>query len=208
MLMEKADFRLPRTKVGQKTFDKIIRTGKKLFANNGFQATSVNDIIAKSKVAAGTFYIYFDNKLALYLYLLEQYKTSIRKASSNAVAGLTSRRAIEREGLKAFIQYVRRDPLAYKVVWESLFVDFQIFKDYYESFAASYVFHLKQFVENGEIRDDVDLETIAYVLMGVSNFVGLQILFRDQADEKAVDHVVDEAMKLLDAGLFRNPTNR
>jgi len=206
--MEKADFRLPRTKVGQKTFDKIIRTGKKLFANNGFQATSVNDIIAKSKVAAGTFYIYFDNKLALYLYLLEQYKTSIRKASSNAVAGLTSRRAIEREGLKAFIQYVRRDPLAYKVVWESLFVDFQIFKDYYESFAASYVFHLKQFVENGEIRDDVDLETIAYVLMGVSNFVGLQILFRDQADEKAVDHVVDEAMKLLDAGLFRNPTNR
>ncbi|MDP3131163.1 MAG: TetR/AcrR family transcriptional regulator, partial [Bacillota bacterium] len=154
------------------------------------------------------FYIYFDNKLALYLYLLEQYKTSIRKASSNAVAGLTSRRAIEREGLKAFIQYVRRDPLAYKVVWESLFVDFKIFKDYYESFASSYVFHLKQFVENGEIRDDVDLETIAYVLMGVSNFVGLQILFRDQADEKAVDHVVDEAMKLLDAGLFRNPTNR
>jgi len=116
--MDKADFRLPRTKVGQKTFDKIIRTGKKLFANNGFQATSVNDIIAKSKVAAGTFYIYFDNKLALYLYLLDQYKTSIRKASSSAVAGLTSRRAIEREGLKAFIQYVRRDPLAYKVVWE------------------------------------------------------------------------------------------
>jgi len=205
--MDKADFRLPRTKVGQKTFDKIIRTGKKLFANNGFQATSVNDIIAKSKVAAGTFYIYFDNKLALYLYLLDQYKTSIRKASSSAVAGLTSRRAIEREGLKAFIQYVRRDPLAYKVVWESLFVDFKIFKEYYESFAASYVYHLKKYVAAGEIRDDVDLETIAYVLMGVSNFVGLQILFRETADEQAVDHVVDEAMKLLDAGLFRNPTN-
>ncbi len=204
--MDKADFRLPRTKVGQKTFDKIIRTGKKLFANNGFQATSVNDIIAKSKVAAGTFYIYFDNKLALYLYLLDQYKTSIRKASSNAVAGLSSRREIEREGLKAFIQYVRRDPLAYKVVWESLFVDFQIFKEYYESFASSYVYHLKKYVAAGEIRDDVDLETIAYVLMGVSNFVGLQILFRDQAEEADVDHVVDEAMKLLDAGLFRNPT--
>lgn len=201
--MDKADFRLPRTKVGQKTFDKIIRTGRKLFANNGFQATSVNDIIAKSKVAAGTFYIYFDNKLALYLYLLEQYKTSIRKASANAIAGLTTRREIEREGLKAFIQYVRRDPLAYKVVWESLFVDFKIFKDYYESFAASYVYHLKKHVDGGEIRGDVDLETVAYVLMGVSNFVGLQILFRAEAEEAEVDRVVDEAMKLLDTGLFQ-----
>lgn len=201
--MDKADYRLPRTKVGQKTFDKIIRTGRKLFANNGFQATSVNDIIAKSKVAAGTFYIYFDNKLALYLYLLDQYKTSIRKASANAIVGLTSRRDIEREGLKAFIQYVRRDPLAYKVVWESLFVDFKIFKDYYESFAASYVYHLGKHVESGEIRGDVDLETVAYVLMGVSNFVGLQILFREEAEEAEVDRVVDEAMKLLDAGLFQ-----
>jgi len=203
MPVDKADFRLPRTKVGQKTFDKIIRTGRKLFANNGFQATSVNDIIAKSKVAAGTFYIYFDNKLALYLYLLEQYKTSIRKASANAIVGLTTRREIEREGLKAFIQYVRRDPLAYKVVWESLFVDFKIFRDYYESFAASYVYHLKKFADNGEIRGDVDLETVAYVLMGVSNFVGLQILFRNEAEEAEVDRVVDEAMKLLDTGLFQ-----
>ncbi len=200
--MDKADYRLPRTKVGQKTFDKIIKTGRKLFANNGFQATSVNDIIAKSKVAAGTFYIYFDNKLALYLYLLDMYKASIRKASSNAVAGLVTRREIEREGLKAFIEYVRRDPLAYKVVWESLFVDFKIFKEYYESFAASYIFHLKKFIASGEVRADIDPETVAFVLMGISNFVGLQILFRDEIDDHEIDRVVDEAMKLLDGGLF------
>lgn len=203
--MDKAEYRLPRTKVGQKTFDRIIRTGKRLFANNGFQATSVNDIIAKSKVAAGTFYIYFDNKLALYLYLLNQYRISIRKASSEAVQGLVTRREIEREGLKAFIRYVRSDPLAYKVVWESLFVDFRIFREYYESFAESYVFHLRKFTACGEVRDDVDLETVAYILMGVSNFVGLQILFRAEATEADVDRVVDEAMKVLDAGIFRKP---
>ncbi len=28
--MDKAGYRLPRTKVGQKTFDKIIKTGRKL----------------------------------------------------------------------------------------------------------------------------------------------------------------------------------
>lgn len=200
--MNNASYRLPKTKTGQKTFDKIIRAGKKLFAANGFQATSINDIIAKARVAAGTFYIYFDNKLALYLYLLDLYRNSIRKASSNAIVGLTSRLEMEREGLKAFIKFVKQDPLAYKLVWESLFVDFSIFKEYYMQFSESYVYHLRKYVELGEVRNDIDVETVSYVLMGISNFVGLQILFRDTVTDQEVDFVVDEAMKFLEAGLF------
>lgn len=200
--MNNVSYRLPKTKTGQKTFDKIIRAGKKLFAANGFQATSINDIIAKARVAAGTFYIYFDNKLALYLHLLDLYRISIRKASSNAIVGLTSRLEMEREGLKAFIKFVKQDPLAYKLVWESLFVDFDIFKEYYKEFSESYVYHLNKFVAMGEIRNDIDIETVSYVLMGISNFVGLQILFRDTVTDQEIDHVVDEAMKLLEAGLF------
>jgi len=200
--MSENTYRLPKTKVGEKTFHKIIRTGKKLFANNGYHSTSINDIIAKSKVAAGTFYIYFDNKLALYLYLLDEYRVSIRQASSKAIEGLKTRVEIERAGLKAFIDYVRRDPLAYKVVWESLFVDPVIFKEYYESFSAAYVHKLKHFVEIGEVRSDINLETVSYVLMGISNFVGLQILFRDKVVEADIDFVVDESMKILHDGLF------
>ncbi|MDD3122696.1 MAG: TetR/AcrR family transcriptional regulator [Candidatus Izemoplasmatales bacterium] len=201
--MKPDTYRLPKTKVGEKTFNKIIRTGKKLFSNNGYHSTSINDIIAKAKVAAGTFYIYFDNKLALYLYLLDEYRLSIRQASSVAIEGLTTRVDIERAGLKSFIQYVKKDPLAYKVIWESLFVDPVIFKEYYESFSASYVFHLKRFVDFGEVRNDIDLETVSYVLMGISNFVGLQILFRDKVTEAEVDFVVDESMKILHNGLFK-----
>jgi len=195
-------YRLPKTKVGEKTFMKIIRTGKKLFSKDGYQATSINDIIAKSKVAAGTFYIYFDNKLALYLYLLNEYRLNIRQASSKAILGLTKRYDIERAGLRAFIEYVHKDPLAYKVIWESLFVDPEIFREYYQSFAAAYVYHLKKHVESNEVRGDVDLETVAYVLMGISNFVGLQILFNKNATDKDIDYVVDESMKILYEGIF------
>jgi AcrR family transcriptional regulator len=204
--MDISDYRIPKTKVGQKTFDRIIRAGKKLFAESGFQATSINDIIAKAKVAAGTFYIYFDNKLALYLYLMDYYRVTIRQASVEATHGLRTRREMEREGLKAFINYVRKDPLAYKIIWESLFVDYAIFKEYYQSFAQSYIYHLKHFVTTGELRDDLDIETVSYVLMGIANFVGLQILFQDKVEDAEVDRVVDEAMKILDHGLFRHST--
>ncbi len=200
--MGKHDYRLPKTKVGERSFKKIIKAGKVLFAKDGFQSTSINDIIAKSKVAAGTFYIYFDNKLALYMYLLDEYRVNIRKAAAEATAESHNRYEAEKAGLRAFIKYVKKDPLAYKIIWESLFVDPAIFKEYYSSFAKSYIFHLKKSVDRGEVRADIDLETVAYILMGISNFVGLQIIFNDDSDDVDIDFVVEESMKLLQNGMF------
>lgn len=205
--MKNKECRMPKTKVGQKSFKKIIKAGKYLFAKSGYHSTSINNIISKAKVAVGTFYIYFDSKLALYLYLLDEYRYNIRKSATEATLNCNTREEMERSGLKAFIMYVMKDPLAYKLIWESLFVDPKIFKDYYSSFAKAYVHHLQPFVETGEIRDDINLETISYILMGISNFVGLQIVFKEDATEETVDFVVDETMKLLRTGMFNKKAN-
>ncbi|XMB71909.1 TetR/AcrR family transcriptional regulator [Mycoplasmatota bacterium WC30] len=201
--MKKINYRLPKTKVGERSFKKIIKAGKVLFAKDGYQSTSINHVIEKAKVAAGTFYIYFDNKLALYLYLLDEYRVKIRDASTIAIKGLTTRYDIEKAGLKAFIKYVKRDPLAYKIIWESLFVDSRIFKEYYSSFSKSYIYHLKHSVSKEELRDDLDLETVSYILMGISNFVGLQIIFNENSDDIDIDFVVEESMKILKNGMFK-----
>ena len=199
----KKNFRLAKTKVGEKSFNKIIKAGKILFAESGYHSTSINDIIAKAKVAVGTYYIYFNSKLALYHYLLDEYQEKIRESAREAVKSLTSRREIEKAGLKAFIMYVIKEPLAYKLIWESLFVNEKIFVDYYSSFSESYIENLKRYTKKGNIRDDIDLETVSFILMGIANFVGLQILFKDNPKETDVDFVVKETMKLLDKGLFK-----
>ena len=202
--MKRTTFRYPKTKTGEKTFRRIIRHGKRLFAKHGYHSTSVNDIIAKSRIASGTFYIYFDSKLALYLYLLDEYKHKIRQASTEATNDLDTRYEMEREGLKAFIMYAKKDPLSYKLIWESMFVNPDIFKEYYTSFGESYTRHLFPFVETGEVREDIDLKNLSFMLMGIANFVGLEILFMDKTEESDIDHVVDETMKVLKNGMFRN----
>jgi len=199
VMIMKEKFRHAKTKVGEKSFNKIIKAGKLLFAKSGYHSTSINDIIAKANVAVGTYYIYFNSKLALYHYLLDEYQENIREAARKATHGLTTRRDIEKAGLKAFIMYVIKEPLAYKLIWESLFVDQKLFIDYYSSFANSYIQNLQRF---NDVRTDIDLETVSYVLMGIANFVGLQILFKDHPTEADVDYVVLETMKLLDQGLF------
>ena len=55
---------LPKTKRGQATLDRICSSAEQLFFKKGYHATSINDITYKAKVAPGTFYIYFTDKVS------------------------------------------------------------------------------------------------------------------------------------------------
>jgi len=201
--MNQQNYRLPKRRDGQKTFDQIIDTAKKLFSKNGYLATSVNEIIEKSGIATGTFYIYFDDKFALYSYILAKYRKLIRKTISEAIKDAHTRYDKERLGLRAFLKFAWEDPLAYRIIWESMFVDQELFKEYYQTFSVDYQRQLNRSVESQEVKDDIDLETLSYILMGISNFVGLQVLFRDTLTDKDLDRICDEVMKVLDHGMFR-----
>ncbi|HBG33075.1 MAG TPA: TetR/AcrR family transcriptional regulator [Acholeplasmataceae bacterium] len=200
--MNQANYRLPKRKDGQKTFEQIIDTAKKLFSKNGYQATSINEIIQKAGIATGTFYLYFDDKFALYSYVLAKYRKSIRRAISEGIAHATTRYEKERLGLRSFLKFAWQDPLAYRIIWESMFADKALFREYYETFSHDYVRQLDHAVKDGEVRNDVDLETLSYILMGISNFVGLQVLFRDTLSDEDLDRITDQVMKVLTSGMF------
>ncbi|MGE4320377.1 MAG: TetR/AcrR family transcriptional regulator [Acholeplasmataceae bacterium] len=200
--MNEVNYRLPKRKDGQKTFDQIIEAAKKLFSKKGYLATSINEIIEKSGIATGTFYLYFDDKFALYSYILGKYRKSIRKNISDAIKDVHTRYEKERLGLKAFLKFAWDDPLAYRIIWESMFVDHDLFKEYYQTFSDNYIRQLSHSVDEGEVRDDVDLETLSYVLMGISNFVGIQVMFRDTLTEQKLDFIVDQVMIVLKDGMF------
>lgn len=202
MKMDKMNYRLPKRKDGQKTFNKIINSGKKLFSKQGYQATSINEIIDKAKIATGTFYIYFDDKLALYVYLLHQYRAKIGEAINEAIKDATTRYEKERLGIKAFLKFAWQDPLSYRIIWESMFVDKDIFKEYYQNFSSAYVDKLSTSVASGEVDAAIDLETLSYILMGISNFVGLQVLFRETLTDMDLDRIVDQVMYVLKNGMF------
>ena len=83
-----------------------------------------------------------------------------------------------------------------------MFADKELFREYYETFSHDYVRQLNTAVGHGEVRDDVDLETLSYILMGISNFVGLQVLFRETLTDLDLDRITDNVMKVLKSGMF------
>ena len=196
------DYRLPVRADGKKTFNKIVETGMRLFSKLGYYGASINEIIEESGIATGTFYLYFNDKRALYLYLIDLYGKEITKAIQKGIRGAKNRYEEEKLGIRAFLIYAHENPISYRIFWEAMYVDGDVFKDYYQNFSRRYIKGLRRGVNSGEIYDDTDLETISYILMGISNFVGLQVLFNENADEKYIDFLTDEVMKFLEKGMF------
>lgn len=188
----------PKTKRGQKTLSRICVAAEELFYKSGYHGTSISDITNRAGVGAGTFYIYFESKLKLYEYLLRQFGRRLRKYLSVAVADCTSRREVEREGLRAWLEFVLKHKYLFNITWEAMFIDRRLFDDYYNSFAQAYMKRLSVAQAEGEVRD-IDLEILSFALMGITNFIGLHwVVFKE---EKNFDYVVDQTMKFLD-GMF------
>lgn len=195
----------PKTKRGELTLEKIIRAAELTFGSKGYYHSSINDIASAAKVAPGTIYIYFNDKYTLYCYLLLQYSHEIRKHIAIRTRDCKTRIEIERMGLIAFLETIREKRYMYHIIWESLYIEKQLFVDYYEEFSRKYMIGLTEGQEKGELRT-CDPTLLAYMLMGISNFIGLKYVIFEEGHN--LEKIADEVIDLLHHGIFTDKTNR
>lgn len=197
----KALINRPKTKRGRETLNRIVSAAAQEFYEKGYHNASINDITRRAGVASGTFYVYFDGKYNLYKFLLLQCSHMIRKHLNQAAQGCTSRREIEEVGLREWLKFVRENRYMYHIIWESLYIDKQLFTEYYVNFCRSYMRGIDAAKAAGEVRRDIDSEVLAYTLMGASNFLGLNWgLFQDYPTD--TEKVVESFMHIIDGGIF------
>ena len=191
---------IPKSPVGFKKMCRICDSAETLFDQKGFYNTSVADICRHAKTAVGTFYIYFQDKTAIYHYLVRNYYVVIKNYLNKHIVKCETRFEMEREGLKAFIRFGQAHPQCYKIIWGSSHIDPALFEDYYTRFAKSYTSALQKF--HTELAP-VNYSTMAWFLMGVANFICLNVIFRQKRlSGKELNALVDEVMVMLSAGLF------
>jgi DNA polymerase-3 subunit alpha len=126
----------------------------------------------------------------------------VARGISEKVATVEGRFEKEKEGIKTFIKYAVEHPHSYNVIWESLYIDKNLFIEYYDGFAKRYEIGLNQSIIDGEMHD-VDTELVSYILMGISNFVGLKILLNLGKNNEDIDKIVDQVMEIIKSGIFK-----
>ena len=197
----KALINKPKTKRGRETLNNILSAAAQEIYEKGYHNAAINDITRRAGVASGTFYVYFDSKDDLYKFLLLQCSHMIRKHLNQAIKDCRTRREAEEVGLREWIKFIQKNQYMYHIIWESLYVDKQLFMDYYAVFSRAYIKGIDTAKERGQIDPEIDSDVMAWVLMGASNFLGLNWgLFKEHPGD--VERVVKSFMRILTGNVF------
>lgn len=206
-----------KTPRGQATRQKLLDAAEEIFGRKGYFETSVVDIVRHAGVSQGTFYVYFPSKLDIFRELVMQLSRSLRREIAQRTSGARDRREFERRGFEAFFDFVHKHRNLYRIVRQAEWIDEGLFRAYYEAILEGYMRGLWSAQAAGEIRDDLDLETLALCLMAVGDYLGMRwVLWEGQSPpERAVETMlilVFEGMSRRSRDLVtpprRNPDGR
>jgi AcrR family transcriptional regulator len=189
----------PSTDKGRATRQALLDAAEEVFGEQSYDRASISEITRRAGVAQGTFYVYFPDKKAAFAELVHVLNHNLRRAISEAIAGLDSRFEIERVGFRTFFEYVVHHRPLYRIVRESEFVDPEAHRWHYMTIAESYIRGLEKAQGEGQIATHVSAETMAWVLMGIAELIGARYV--QWEGRPPPDGVLDEVMTFISCAL-------
>lgn len=171
-----------------KTKRKIFETSMKLFAEKGYDATSIEEITATVGVAKGTLYYHFSSKEEIFNFLVEEgvklLKNSIAIKTDKLENSIDKIRAIVLIQIKILVKYESFMTIILSQIWGN---------DSRSQMCRSYVFEYIQMIEEivregikkGEIVDG-DPNVIA---SGIFGFTCSSLIYKMRHHEEELDVV-------------------
>jgi AcrR family transcriptional regulator len=103
-----------RVERGQATREHVIATATKLFATQGYDASSIEQVLQETGVSRGALYHHFKSKDALFEAVLENVEARIAASIAKAAAGAASAEEALRRGCAAWLR-IADDPEAHRI---------------------------------------------------------------------------------------------
>ena len=178
----------------------ILAAAREVFADMGYGAATVRDIVRGTDLAAGTFYNYFPDKEAVFRALLEESAERVRERTRTGRAGTTTLEEFVRGGYRAYFQAVAEDPMTFELTRRNAGTIRTLFNT--PGIGAG-VDELRVDLEAAiaaGLMPPVDLEYCAAAMVGVGFEVGVRMVAHDPADP---DSAADFATRLFLGGLDR-----
>jgi len=186
--------------------EKLIQSAAHLFLEEGYDATSVNDICKHAGVSKGSFYHYFETKQVLFLTLIENWSSDMMQAILNKPVSADSnlREMLIRmpfEFNAAFTAIPKGFPVLVDF-WRQAMADPAIWKlavEPYHYFTGFFMQLIETGKSDGSIRKDVQGEVLARLLVAVAMGYLLEAAFDpEKADWSAL---TSEGLSLLLEGI-------
>jgi AcrR family transcriptional regulator len=181
------------------TRESLIRAGRKLFGEQGFRQTSVEDLARAARVTTGALYHHFPTKTALFEAVFEYAHTELMAASMAAAQDATDDLDLLARGFEAFLDAVLEADLQRILIFDAPAVLGPArFTELDERYAfAAIVAALRAATENGSLHVD-DPETVTRLLLGALTRGAM--LIANSPDPVETRHAVALSMRALLSG--------
>lgn len=160
----------------------ILQAGLEVFADLGFGAATVRDIVRRTDLATGTFYNYFPDKEAVLRALLEEQATEVRRRLRAARAASTTLEDFVSSGFRAFYEFLNEDPLLFEVTRRNSGTIRTMFD---EPALGGSIEELVEDIRAGIAAGalpELDAELLARAMVGAGFEIGVLMLEREPTD--------------------------
>jgi AcrR family transcriptional regulator len=160
----------------------ILQAGLEVFAELGYGAASVRDIVRRTDLATGTFYNYFPDKEAVLRAILEENATEVRRRLRTARQASTTLEDFVSSGFRAYYEYLSEDPLVFEVTRRNAGTIRTMFDE--PALGASteeLVEDIQAGVAAGALPP-LDAELLARAMVGAGFEIGVLMLEREPTD--------------------------
>jgi AcrR family transcriptional regulator len=171
---------------GAATREHLIEVATKLFAERGYEDTSIETVLQEASVSRGSLYHHFKNKEALFEAVLEAMENDIGLRVMDAAAEATDAKAMLRLGALAWVR-LAGDPVVQRV----LLIDapsvlgWDRWRALEERHALGLVRGvLAAIADQGELDPEL-VDVLSHVLLAAMNEIALLVARSDQPDEEA-----------------------
>ena len=174
----------------------LVAAGRRLFGENGFRATSVEDLAREARVTTGALYHHFPTKTALFEAVFMQAHADLLTASTQAAQGASSDLDELARGFDAFHDGVLQPDVQRILILDGPAVlGLARFTELDERYAHAMIVHaLQSAAQAGSIEVD-DPDTTTRLLLGALTRGAM--LIANSPDPVKTRHAVAESMRAL-----------
>lgn len=165
-----------------KTKRKIFETSMKLFAEKGYDATSIEEITSVVGVAKGTLYYHFSSKEEIFEFLVEEgvklLKNSIEIKTEGLDNSLDKIRAIVLIEIKVLVKYENFMTMVLSEIWGT-----SARAKICQKYMFEYIEMVQEIVEQGIKKGEIINSDANVIASGIFGFVCSSLIYKIRTDK-------------------------
>jgi AcrR family transcriptional regulator len=178
----------------------IVAAAREVFAELGYDAAGVRDIIRRTELASGTFYNYFPDKETVFRAVVNESAQEVRRRLREARAGARKLEEFVGDAYRAWFEFLVEDELMFQLMQRNAGPIRSLFGDpILGAGVEDLLDDLRAAIERGELPP-MDADYMAGAMAGVALELGVRMAERKPAD---VDGAARFATGLFLGGIQR-----